>query len=122
MKLFFNWLAEKISPQKASAKPSVKKAGRQKFPKKAPVKQAVPRSQPEYVEFDSSVDGQIDDAGPGKSILKRNRSIRDETETHDKLSILGEPDENQTDEEGIDPYNTGQFDRSKHWDKRFRKD
>ncbi len=122
MKRFFSWLTDKISPKNTSPNPGVKKAGRHEFAKKSPVKQAVPRSQPEYVEFDSSVDGQIDDAGPGKNILKRNKSIRDKAGTHEKLSILGESDENQTDEEGIDPYNTGQFDRSKHWDKRFRKD
>ncbi len=122
MKRFFSWLADKILPRKASPKPAVKKAGRHEFPKKSSVKQAVPRSQPEYVEFDSSVDGQIHDAGPGKSILKRNKRISTETGTYETLSILGESDENQPDEEGIDPYNTGQFDRSKHWDKRFRKD
>ncbi len=122
MKRFFNWLADKISPQKASPNPGVKKAGQHKFSKKSAVKQAVPSSQPEYVEFDSSVDGQIDDAGPGKNILKRNKRTRNETGTHETLSILGESGESQTDEEGIDPYNTGQFDRSKHWDKRFRKD
>ncbi len=122
MKRLFSWLADKISPQETSPNRGVKKAGSREFPKKSPVKQAVPRSQPEYVEFDSRVDGQIDDAGPGKNILKRNKRTGNETGTLEKLSILGEPDTNSTDEEGIDPYNTGQFDRSKHWDKRFRKD
>lgn len=122
MKRFLNWLADKISPQKASPKPGPKQTGQRTIPKKFPIKQAVPRSQPEYVEFDSKVDGQIDDAGPGKNVLKRNKYIREETGTYETLSILDESLENNTDEEGIDPYNTGQFDRSKTWDKRFRKD
>jgi hypothetical protein len=122
MKRFLNWLADKIAPQKASSQPGPKQTGQRPIAKKAPVKQAVPRSQPEYVEFDSKVDGKIDDAGPGKNVLKRNKHIRRDTGTHETLSILDESAQNNADEEGIDPYNTGQFDRSKHWDKRFRKD
>jgi hypothetical protein len=126
MKRFLNWLADKISPQEASPQPDLKQTGRhtipRKSPKKTPIKQAVPRSQPEFVEFDARVDGKIDNAGPGKSVFKRNKYIREETGTHETLSILDESAENTPDEEGIDPYNTGQFDRSKTWDKRFRKD
>jgi hypothetical protein len=122
MKRFLNWLADKISPQKAPLKTGSNQRGPHTIPKKTPVKQAVPRSQPEYVEFDANVDGKIDDAGPGKNVLKRNKYIREETGTHETLSILDESVETSSDEDGIDPYNTGQFDRSKHWDKRFRKD
>ena len=130
MKRFLNWLADKISPPKASPRPDLKQTGRHTIPrktpgtipKKIPIKQAVPRSQPEYVEFDARVDGKIDDAGPGKNVFKRNKYIREETGTHETLSILDESIEDTPDEEGIDPYNTGQFDRSRSWDKRFRKD
>ncbi len=122
MKRFFNWLADKLSPQKASPKPDLKQTGQYTIPKKAPVKQAVPRSQPEYVEFDSSVDGQITDAGPGKNVLKLNRQIREDSGTHETLSFLDESTGNSTDDDGIDPYNTGRFDRSRTWDKRFSKD
>ena len=125
MKRFFNWLADKISPRKSSPRVDPKRAGQYGAPKKqgASIKQAVPRSQPEYIDFDSSVDGQIDSAGPGKNVLKRRKFIREETGTHETLTILDESVENDAkDEEGIDPYNTGQFDRSKNWDKRFRKD
>jgi hypothetical protein len=122
MKRFFNWLADKISPQKAPPKPGLKQTGQHAIPKNAPAKQAVPRSQPEYVEFDSNVDGQIDSAGPGKSVLKRNKYIREDTGTHETLSIIDDSLKTSTDEENFDPYNTGQFDRSRTWDKRFRKD
>lgn len=122
MKRFFNWLADKISHQKAPPKPGLKQTGQHTTPNKARVQQAVPRSQPEYVEFDSKVDGQIDDAGPGKNVLRRNKYIREEAGTHETLSILDESAEPDTTEDGIDPYNTGQFDRSRNWDKRFSKD
>jgi hypothetical protein len=122
MKRFFNWLADKISPQKAPPKPGLNQTGQHTIRKKSRVQQAVPRSQPEYVEFDSNVGGQIQDAGPGKNVVKRHKYVREETGTHETLSILDESIEISTDEEGIDPYNTGQFDRSRNWDKRFRKD
>ena len=125
MNRFFNWLANKISPQKSSPRVDLSRTGQYKAPKKqdCSVKQAVSRSQPEYVDFDSNVDGQIDSAGPGKNVLRRRKLIRDETSTHETLTILDESAESgASDEEGIDPYNTGQFDRSKNWDKRFRKD
>ena len=96
MKRFFNWLADRISPQKASPQSGPKQAAPRVIPKKAPIKQAVPRSQPEYVEFDSKVDGQIDDAGPGKNVLKRNKYIREETGTHETLSILDDSVGNNT--------------------------
>lgn len=122
MKRFFNWLADKISPRSKS--PQVKidptRNAASRVSQATHKKQAVPRSQPEYVEFDSSVDGKIDDAGPGKNVLRRRNAQRDE---NDSLSILDEDAaEDSRDDGGIDPYNTGQFDRSKNWDKRFRKD
>lgn len=125
MKRFFNWLADKISPEKASPRVDLHKTGQHTAvkAKKRPTKQAVPSSQPEYIDFDSNVDGSIDDAGPGKNVLRRSKLSREDAGTHESLSILDDAFDNQNqDEEGIDPYNTGQFDRSKNWDKRFRKD
>ncbi len=123
MKRFLNWLADKISPQKASPKPARPQPGRPAIAKQTHVKQAVPRSQPEYVEFDATVDGQIDNGGPGKNVLRRTKFIREDSGTHESLSILDDSAaDSAVKEEGIDPYNTGQFDRSKTWDKRFRKD
>jgi len=122
MKRFLNWLADKISPQNASPKPRLNQTGQFPAPKKATVKQAVPKSQPEYVEFDAAVKGKIDDAGPGKNVLRRSKFIREDTGTHETLSILDDSAAEAPDQDGIDPYNTGQFDRSKNWDKRFRND
>jgi hypothetical protein len=123
MKRFLNWLADKIAPQKASPKPRLNQTGQFPARKKVSVKQAIPKSQPEYVDFDATVDGKIDDAGPGKNILRRSKFIREDTGTHETLSILDDSAAAAPDpEEGIDPYNTGQFDRSKNWDNRFRND
>lgn len=128
MKRFFSWMANKISPQKASPRPDLTQTGshlRQTgahAARKAAPKQAVPRPQPEYVNLDESFDGHIEDNGPGKNVLIRNKYIREDTGTHETLTILDDSAIETKEETGIDPYNTGQFDRSRNWDKRFRKD
>ncbi len=63
---------------------------------------------------------EVGDAGPGKNVLIRNRYRREDTGTHETLTILDDSMVDSGEETGIDPYNTGKFDRSKHWDKRFR--
>ena len=89
-------------------------------PKRATAKQAVPQRQPEYVDLDPNVAGQIDDNGPGKNVLIRNKYVREDTGTHETLKILDDSVIDTEEGEGIDPYNTGRFDRSKNWDKRLK--
>jgi len=129
MKRFFNWLADKISPEKASPKVtryhSTSEARRRGKP--AAVNAAKPKksADPDFVEFDASVDGKIDSAGPGKNVLRRHNLTGEDADSQESLSIVGESEEQQNSDDnegGIDPYNTGKFDRSKNWDKRFRKD
>ena len=125
MKRFTNWLTSKISPKKASSDPKLNRTGAHlartgghTAPRVARPKQAVPRSQPEYVDLDPHVEGRIEDNGPGKNVLVRNKYVREDTGTHETLKILDDSMIDTEEEEGIDPYNTGQFDRSKNWDKR----
>lgn len=129
MKRFLRRLANFFSPQKPSSGPDLtqtgshlRQTGRHAPAFKAvPVKQALPERQPEVIDFDSGTEDVIDDLGPGKNVLIR-KYVREDTGTHETLTIL---DDNAIDTEeqfGIDPYNTGRFDRSKNWDKRFRKD
>lgn len=63
----------------------------------------------------------IESRGPGKNVLIRSKQVREDTGTHEKLTILDEDSLDTGEESGIDPYNTGGFDRSKNWDNRFRK-
>lgn len=65
--------------------------------------------------------GRIEDGGPGKNILIRNKYVREDTGTHETLTILDDSLVDSGEETGIDPYNTGGFDRSKNWNNRFRK-
>jgi len=76
--------------------------------------------EPDFFETDRPVDRQIESTGPGKNVLIRNKYIREDTGTHETLKILDDSVLDNGDEDGIDPYNSGEFDRSKNWDKRFR--
>ena len=76
------------------------------------------------IEVNTELEGKIEDAGPGKNVLVRSKYQREDTGTHETLKIIDERFSDNGDEageSGIDPYNTGGFDRSKNWDKRFRK-
>ena len=73
-------------------------------------------AQAEAVEFAGEVEGKIIDGGPGKNVLIRNKYVREDTGNHDTLKIVDDSLLKSNDEDGIDPYNTGRFDRSKSWD------
>lgn len=81
----------------------------------------VPRPAPEFVEASEDLSGDIESVGPGKNVLIRNKFLREDTGTHETLKILDDSIVDSGEETGIDPYNTGGFDRSKNWDKRFGK-
>jgi hypothetical protein len=118
MKRFFNWLANKTPQQKASVRPKLTETGR-RAPHK---KQALPQQQPEFVDLDDSFSGRVESIGPGKNVLIRNKYIREDTGTHEALTIVDDALIDSDEEAGLDPYNSGQFDRSRNWDKRFRRD
>lgn len=63
----------------------------------------------------------IDKPGDEKNVLIRNKYVREETGTHETLKILDDSLVDSGEETGIDPYNTGGFDRSRNWESRFRK-
>lgn len=84
-------------------------------------KNKVTRPQQEFVEADERLSGKIDSLGPGKNVLIRNKYVREDTGTHETLKILDDSMVDSGEESGIDPYNTGGFDRSRNWDRRFRK-
>lgn len=92
-------------------------------PAPPPVRQAkkVPRPTPEFVETDENLADEIENNGPGKNVLIRNKYVREDTGTHETLTILDDSLVDSGEETGLDPYNTGGFDRSKNWDRRFSK-
>jgi len=81
----------------------------------------VPELTPEFDDEDGDHHSEIESLGPGKNVLIRNRYVREETGTHETLKIIDDSIIDSGEEDGLDPYNTGSFDRSKKWDQRFRK-
>ena len=81
----------------------------------------VPRPPANDIDEDSELGYAIEDGGPGKNILARRRAQRAETGTHETLSILDADNVDSGEASGFDPYNTGQFDRSRNWAKHTRK-
>ena len=65
--------------------------------------------------------GDSESPGPGKHPPARRKFVREETGTHETLKILDDSIIESPQDDGADPYNTGGFDRSKSWDKRFSK-
>ncbi len=127
MKRFFNWLANLFSTQAAPPRRELtqsgshlRQSGNQINPGNAPVRQAVPKRQPEFVNLDPQSAGRIVDSGPGKSVLVGSKFVREDSGTHETLTILDDSIALNDDDVGTDPYDTGDFDRSKNWDKRFR--
>lgn len=123
-----NWLEERFSGGAPAKTPTLRQSGAHNLrppvsaptvPPKGPEK--APQQEPENVEFGSSTSGKLEDGGPGKNVLVRNKYIREETGTYETLKIVD--DSLDDSEEGFrdDPYNTGGFDRSKNWGNRFRK-
>ena len=110
-----NWFTDRFSDGGSDAVPA------QRSPARPPPAQKVPRRTPEYVDADDDLSGEIESQGPGKNVLIRNKFIREDTGTHETLKILDDSLVDSGEEPGIDPYNTGEFDRSKNWDRRFGK-
>ena len=80
-----------------------------------------PQPPADDIDEDSELGYAIEDGGPGKNILSRRRVQRAGTGTHETLSILDADNIESGDASGFDPYNTGQFDRSRNWAKHTRK-
>jgi hypothetical protein len=114
---FLKWLGKKLFPQKAAAERPPRPAGVSVRPPRARPAEI----RPELVKFRAELGAQIADGGPGKNILVRNKFVREESGTHDTLKILDGSLLTGEEPDGIDPYNTGRFDRSKSWEFRSRK-
>ena len=119
MNRFLTWLGSKLILDEADTEAVLRQTTRKVKPPVKRTKQKPP--QPDLVEFDSELGGRIDDGGPGKNVLIRNKYVREDTGTHDTLKIIDDSLFEDEEEYGIDPYNTGRFDRSQSWNLRTKK-
>jgi hypothetical protein len=116
-----NWFRHRPSSEAAPVPQQLRSTGAHVSPRPAPPKKKIPRPNPEFVDTDEDLSGTIESNGPGKNVLIRNKFVREDTGTHETLKILDDSIVDSGEETGIDPYNTGGFDRSRNWDKRFGK-
>ena len=121
LKRLKNWFSGRSAGKDAPPSPALHKTGSHAAPRPRPTQQKIPRKRPEFVDADDGLSGKIENNGPGKNVLIRNKYVREDTGTHETLKILDDSLVDSGEETGIDPYNTGGFDRSKNWDKRFGK-
>ena len=122
MNRFLKWLGSHLFPQKTKSESVHRQTAQAARKPQVPVKLAKRRTaEPELVEFDSELGGRVDDGGPGKNVLIRNKYVREDSGTHETLKIIDDSLLDDEEEHGIDPYNTGRFDRSKSWNLRTKK-
>ena len=122
LKSILTWLQERFYPEDddLEIKPQYPRP-RVAPPRVAPRRVQQKPPQPKTLKFSIDPCGTIEDGGPGKNILMRNKYVREDTGTHETLKIVDESIVDSEEENGIDPYNTGRFDRSKSWQFRYRK-
>ena len=96
-------------------------SGAHSAPPQARPPKKVPRPDPEFVAPDDELAADAERDAAGKNVLIRNKFVREDTGTHETLKIIDDSIVDTGEETGIDPYNTGEFDRSKNWDRRFGK-
>jgi hypothetical protein len=117
MKRFINWLTDKFAPDYSDTGDTLRQSGVHKIP--AAPRKTLPPIEPVKqmrIRYSGHVNGKVVEAGPGKNVLIRNKYVREDSGTHETLKIVDDSILESDDEIGIDPYNTGRFDRSRSWD------
>ena len=113
-----NWFTDRFSDGDSGVMPAHRAS---RPPSRPAAAKKVPRRTPDFVDADDDLSGEVASQGPGKNVLIRNKFVREDTGTHETLKILDDSLVDSGEEPGLDPYNTGEFDRSKNWDRRFGK-
>lgn len=130
IELIKNWLQGRTTPAQslptqdlrqsgANRLPSVRRTDRRKTDRRDRL-DPTERPEPRQVKLEPTVAGRVDSDGP-VNVLVRNKYQQDDEATN-TLRILDDSMLDSNDEAGNDPYNSGSFDRSRNWEKRYRKE
>jgi hypothetical protein len=114
----YNQALSKLLPKRFSSKEHVT-TGKTAAQRPAPSRSVVQKHQPPTAHGSRDLNMQAKKQDPAEKPLLRQRYVREDSGTHETLKILDESLVETGEETGIDPYNTGQFDRSKNWGNRF---
>ena len=112
-----NFFSKKPRTNATGDASALRRSGMHKSPRTSPSS----RPSPQQVEPYEGLPGRIESLGPGKNVLVRNNYLQEDTGSHETLRICGDSTDASGNEADFDPYNTGGFDRSRNWDKRFGK-
>lgn len=118
------WLKRKFSAADTTPPPSLQNTGtfRQRLAaSETPDQQAKPDTAAPRVDIDPHVHGTVESLGPGKNVYVQSPYVREDLGTHESLKIVDDSLIDGEEPDGLDPYNTGRFDKSRKWDQRFRK-
>ena len=105
----------------AANAPALRQTGMHKSLRPKPPSAKVRQPDPQPAATQEDLADRIESLGPGKNVLIRSKYVREDSGTHETLTILDDSLGDAGEEAGFDPYNTGGFDRSKNWNKRFGK-
>ncbi|MCH8117267.1 MAG: hypothetical protein IIA78_04000 [Proteobacteria bacterium] len=120
LRRLINWFRIQPEPHEKLPDDPLPGTGAQTLPGSARSIPAVPRRQPEFVEPDPNVAEGSERHDKDRHAPRRSKYIREDSGTHETLKIIDDSLAEPNDDDGIDPYNTGQFNRSRNWDKRSR--
>ncbi len=121
LRRLINWFKGDSAPQRKTATQHRRRASAHAAVKTAAAHPEQWNPGATSVHHDPHFHGHVESRGPGKNVLVRNKYIREDTGTHETLKIVDDTLVDSGEEDGIDPYNSGEFDRSKNWNQRFRK-
>ena len=116
-----SWFKGRFSLAESPPPPGARNTGTYRQRLAAAEKPADRPSQAPEVDVDPHVLGRIESQGPGKNVFVPSSYVREDLGTHDSLKILNPSLSEDDQEDGVDPYNTGVFERPHKWDQRFRK-
>ena len=111
MQRLIKWLGKQIFADRESAEKPLRQTGVRVMPRLAQPMHPTTES----VDFNAALGGKIADGGPGKNVLIRNKYVREDTGTHETLKIIDDSILESPEEFGLDPDNSGRFERSKSW-------
>jgi len=104
-----NWFKDKTPTDESDSANRTNGTGRYRVAQKS-IKKPDKAAAPRHAQNTNAI----------KKTAPRAKYVREETSTHETLTIIDSSLMDEEEENGIDPYNTGGFDRSKNWNNRFR--
>ena len=119
-KRWFNWLKGEDAPDPVRPPEQRPQSPARAAPVAGP---AQPEARPpptDIGDIGHRFRGRIESGGPGKNVLVTDGDSIDDTGTLEALRLCDDSPLDPDESVGIDPYNSGEFDRSRNWNSRFR--